>query len=345
MATPNDLKDQEERKRSEAGGRSEERRAMEDELRDPSNPIEYLLPRPLRQWFLWGSGASSVLAALAALTRLSEEGGLKDLAIDLTAAALFIGLALADKMGAEVRVERRREIREAQIKIGDREVFVNEEGEKMSRLKEVNDEWIQRRLERWGRKDNMPFLGPKKGAVLQSLVEGKQPRLAIDVGTMAGYSALLIAQSMPPDGRVVSLEKELMWVLVGKRFMWQAGQGSKDRQPYSRIGHNVDVRWGDALQTLPQMAGDASIAGKVDLLLLDGVPKEYLAYLKAAEPLLAPGALVIADNAGVFKDGGLKPYLEYVRGSPQYKSEFVESTLEWRDDVPDGLEVSVYQPS
>ena len=31
--------------------------------------------------------------------------------------------------------------------------------------------------------------------------------------------------------------------------------------------------------------------------------------LQAAEPLLAPGALVVADNAGVFKDGGLKPYL------------------------------------
>ena len=31
--------------------------------------------------------------------------------------------------------------------------------------------------------------------------------------------------------------------------------------------------------------------------------------LKASEPLLAPGAIVIADNAGVFQNGGLKPYL------------------------------------
>lgn len=34
-----------------------------------------------------------------------------------------------------MRVERRREIREAQIAFGDREVFVNDQGEKMSRLK------------------------------------------------------------------------------------------------------------------------------------------------------------------------------------------------------------------
>lgn len=36
------------------------------------------------------------------------------------------------------------------------------------------------------RKDAMPFLGDKKGAILQSLVSDKQPRLAVEVGTMAG---------------------------------------------------------------------------------------------------------------------------------------------------------------
>ena len=56
----------------------------------------------------------------------------------------------------------------------------------MSRLKPVDDDWILRRLERWGRKDQMPFLGPKKGVILQGLVREKAPRLAVEVGTMAG---------------------------------------------------------------------------------------------------------------------------------------------------------------
>ncbi len=63
---------------------------------------------------------------------------------------------------------------------------------------------------------------------------------------------------------------------------------------------------------------------------------------QAAEASLAAGAVVVADNAGVFAAGGLAGYLDYVRGSPRYRSRFVPSTLEWRDDVPDGLEVSVY---
>jgi hypothetical protein len=31
-------------------------------------------------------------------------------------------------------------------------VYVNEQGERMSRLKEVNSDWILHRLERWGQK-------------------------------------------------------------------------------------------------------------------------------------------------------------------------------------------------
>ncbi len=44
------------------------------------------------------------------------------------------------------------QVRKAQVAIGDREVYTNAEGERMSRLKEVNSDWIIRRLERWGRR-------------------------------------------------------------------------------------------------------------------------------------------------------------------------------------------------
>jgi predicted O-methyltransferase YrrM len=59
----------------------------------------------------------------------------------------------------------------------------------------------------------------------------------------------------------------------------------------------VQVRWGNALQILPELKLPEGCTG-IDLLLLDGVPKESLAYLRAAEPLLADGAVIVADNAG-----------------------------------------------
>ncbi len=107
-------------------------------------------------------------------------------------------------------------------------------------------------------------------------------------------------------------------------------------QPDQRIA-KVDVLWADALQALPSRF---SGKGRIILFFLDGLPSQYLTYLKAAEPLLAPGALVVADNAGIFAQGGLMEYLEYVRGSGKYSSRYLESTLEWRDDMADGLEVS-----
>ncbi|KXZ55204.1 hypothetical protein GPECTOR_3g348 [Gonium pectorale] len=328
---------------------SAKRRAMEDELRDPKNFLEFFLPRPLRLAFFGASAASCLIASVLTAVRLlqspalelAEGTGPRDLVVNLIGLATFAALFVYDQQQARVRVERRREIREAQIAFGDREVFVNDQGEKMSRLKEVNDDWILRRLERWGRRDGMPFVGPAKGAILQRLMAERRPQLVVEVGTMAGYSALLMAQALPPGGRVVTFEKDLLWVLAAKRFMWQASQGEKNRGLDSRVGDRVDVQWGDARESLPRALRPG--VDSIELLFLDGTPKEYLEYLKAAEPFLAPGALVVADNAGVFAAGGLRPYLEYVRGSPdRYSSQLLPCKLEWRDDVDDGMEVSVY---
>ena len=68
----------------------------------------------------------------------------------------------------------------------------------------------------------------------------------------------------------------------------------------------MQVRWGDALQVLPQLKLPDGCDG-IDVLLLDGVPKETLAYLRAAEPLLSDGAVVVADNAGAQRPTFLLP--------------------------------------
>ncbi len=58
------------------------------------------------------------------------------------------------------------QLRQRQIDFGDRDVYFDAEGRKMSRLKEVDADWVLRRLQRWGRRDNMPFIGPKKVCLL-----------------------------------------------------------------------------------------------------------------------------------------------------------------------------------
>ncbi|CAD7703584.1 unnamed protein product [Ostreobium quekettii] len=318
-------------------------RQLEDELRDPSNFAEFFVPRPLRLTLLGFGAFSCLTGTFVAFSNVATdtsliigEGPLNNLVINLFGFVIFSTLFWLDRSGAERRVSKRKQIREAQIEFGDREVYVNKEGEKMSKLKEVDDDWILRRLERWGRRDRMPFVGPEKGAILQSLVKEKRPKLVVEVGTLCGYSAILIAQVLPPGSRLWTYEVDWKWVLVAKRFLWQASQGSKNAALAETISDKVDVRWGDARKKMAELEED-----RIDMLFLDGIPNQYIEYLKAAEDRLAHGALVVADNAGVFADGGLKEYLQYVRNSPKYESSFVESVYEW-SNVPDGLEVSEF---
>ena len=61
----------------------------------------------------------------------------------------------------------------------------------------MDDEWILKRLERWGRQDMLPMVGPKKGAILQQLVLEKQPQVVYEIGAFLGYSAITMAQVVP----------------------------------------------------------------------------------------------------------------------------------------------------
>src|SRR3990170_4418112 len=90
----------------------------------------------------------------------------------------------------------------------------------------------------------------------------------------------------------------------------------------------VKVVVGDALRVLP------FLPGPVDFMLLDAKKEDYLDYLKAVEPRLVKGALIVADNTGIYRRD-VKPYLSHVRGGPPYTSR----EYDFGDDC---MEVSVY---
>ncbi|GBF93260.1 hypothetical protein Rsub_05992 [Raphidocelis subcapitata] len=343
--------------------------AREDELRDPANFVEYFLPRPIRLAFFGFSSASCVIATLLAAARLAAALSAPDpllspladagdaaadaapwaaaaanVAVNAAGAAGFAALFAWDRARAGARVERRRAVRAAQIRAGDREVYTDDEGRRMSRLKEVDEEWILRRLERWGRREGMPFAGPDKAAALRAAVARAAPAAVVEVGAMAGYSAISIGQALPEGARLISLEKEASWWLAAKRFVWQASEGSGAKEGRgAALCDKVDIWLGDGADTRKWAEAAARLGRPIDFVFLDGVPKETLAYLEAAAPHLAEGAVVVADNAGVFKDGGMRPYLERVRGGGDFASAPAPCRLEWRDDVEDAMEVSIFR--
>lgn len=141
----------------------------------------------------------------------------------------------------------------------------------------------------------IPVIGRAKGRVIRRLLERHRPTRAIEVGSLLGYSAILIAGSLPPRGRLVCVEANPLLAELVRSNVEIAG-----------LGRRVKVVAGDALRAIPLLPG------RFDFALIDATKADYLDYLRQLQPKLVPGAVVVADNTGVFRRE-VKPYLDWVR--------------------------------
>jgi len=164
---------------------------------------------------------------------------------------------------------------------------------------------------------SIPNVGRTKGRVIRRLIERHRPERALEIGSLLGYSAILIAGSLPARGRLTCIEQnELLAGLV------EANAGA------AGLGKRVKVVVGDALRVIPLLPG------RFDFVLIDAVKEDYLDYLRQLEPKLLPAAVVVADNTGVYRRA-VAPYLEHVRDP---NGRYVSRGYDFGDDA---MEVSV----
>jgi predicted O-methyltransferase YrrM len=188
---------------------------------------------------------------------------------------------------------------------------------------------VLRRLEKMAKKEFVPSIGPVKGGIITEIIKKYNPKNILEVGTLYGYSAILMAaaaaDTLQADGKLVTIEIDRSIADIARKNIDDAGLSEK-----------INVIVGNALEIISRL--DL----KFDLLFLDAAKDEYLTYLKLAEDkALNKGAVIIADNVEVSKNEMLD-YLEYVRSSGGiYKSETIETTLEFTPNVRDALEVSI----
>src|SRR5215475_7224549 len=165
---------------------------------------------------------------------------------------------------------------------------------------------------------HIPVIGREKGRVIKRLLARHAPTRGIEVGSLIGYSAILIAGNMPRGGRLTCIENNA--------YMAKFCESNAER---AGLKGRVKVVVGDALRVLP------FLRGPVDFMLLDAEKEDYLDYLKSVEPRLVKGALIIADNTGIYRRD-VKPYLDHVRENGHYTSREYDFGF-------DCMEVSVYQ--
>ena len=142
---------------------------------------------------------------------------------------------------------------------------------------------------------HIPNVGRAKGRVIRRLIDRHRPTRGVEIGSLLGYSAILIAGALPPAGRLLCIESNDYLAKFVKSNVEAAG-----------LGRKVRVVVGDALRAIPLLPG------RFDFVLIDAQKEDYLDYLRQLEPKLAAGAVVVADNTGVFRKD-VMPYLQYVR--------------------------------
>ena len=169
----------------------------------------------------------------------------------------------------------------------------------------------------------LPIIGPVKGAMLDDLVRSHSPTRALEIGTLVGYSAIRISRLLPEGGELTCVEVSASSASAARSNIEKAG-----------LSGRVRVLVGDAKEVL------GGLQGPVDFVLVDANKDEYLAYIRACEPLLRPGSVVVADNVIAFADR-VAGYLEYVRNSGKYSSRTIRAPLNADQSVEDGMEVSV----
>ena len=141
----------------------------------------------------------------------------------------------------------------------------------------------------------IPNVGRAKGRVIRRLIDRHRSKRALEIGSLLGYSAILIAGSLPAGGRLVCVEASEFLAELVKANVAEAGLTSR-----------VKVVIGDALRAIPLLPG------RFDFVLIDARKEDYLDYLRQLESKLTAGAVVVADNTGIFRKD-VAPYLAYVR--------------------------------
>jgi predicted O-methyltransferase YrrM len=177
-------------------------------------------------------------------------------------------------------------------------------------------EKILRKIERRARHEFLPIVGPEKGAVLVEEIRKAKPKRVLEVGTLIGYSAILMGKELDKTAQIITIEIHA-----------DEAKTAEENIRKAEIPPKVEVITGDAIQVIPQLKGF------FDFVFVDAEKTEYMDYLQLAEDKLRKGTVIVADNAGIFAKQ-MANYLDYVRASGKYSSKYVPVGV-------DGLEISV----
>lgn len=157
--------------------------------------------------------------------------------------------------------------------------------------------------------------GHFQGQLLKFLVEMIQPKSILEIGTYTGYSAIAMAEGLPENGKLITIDINLELEKMIDNFISTA-----------KLKDKIVQLTGSALEIIP------TLTQRFDLVFIDADKRNYKNYLDLVIDKVKSGGYILTDN--VLWSGKvtlpnsqmdldtklINEYNEYVQSHPKLKS-------------------------
>lgn len=124
-------------------------------------------------------------------------------------------------------------------------------------------------------------IGGVQSAFLQVMLRSMNAKYVMEIGSLYGYSAIVMARALPDDGKVICFELQEKYCDYIRKKAEEAG-----------VGHKIEVFSGNAKRVLKEYAPDFQF----DFVFIDADKPSYSAYLELTYPLVRQGGIIAGDN-------------------------------------------------
>lgn len=148
------------------------------------------------------------------------------------------------------------------------------------------DEFLSKLVEE-ARAEGIPdiSISPEQGLFMQFFLRTIKAKYVLELGTLAGYSAITMARVLPADGKLITVETEYDHALFATRKIKEAG-----------LDDIIELQNSDALEFLKIYQPEQPF----DFIFIDADKPNYARYLDILTPMLRSGGIFAADNAFAF---------------------------------------------
>ena len=151
---------------------------------------------------------------------------------------------------------------------------------------EKDNSSILEAMAKYALNNDVPIIRKEVESFLRVLLLMKKPLKILELGTAIGYSAILMSECIPENGKIVTIENYEKRIPVARENIKNAGKE-----------HMITLLEGDALELLPQI--DESF----DFIFMDAAKAQYINFLPHVMRLLNKDGVLLADN--VLQEGEL----------------------------------------